>query len=338
MVSRVAALILCLLGGCALQQGTVLIVRDAEAAPDGVGTDAATDGEALLDAPAPEDSANDASADATDPPDAGVDAAPTPRGVCRIDSASQGFLDGFGGSAVNADNWLIAQGPVRFAGRAAEGGFARENVSVEAGALVLRVRGDRYTGSVRGVDLAGNPLPHGRRTAAAVASRDLFASGTYQAQGVFAGPPGLEVALWFVRDDDSAGAIDIATPGFASGQSSSAHVRMRSRDASSSSEQQFALAQPFAEGEAHILRFDWYTTANNAVDFWIDDVERWQTEQSLPSKRAGRLWIVAWVPEQAPADFDTAEVRIDVAFIRPFANDGDQCRDLELAGPFLVEP
>jgi hypothetical protein len=316
-----------MLSACALQDGTVLIARDLDAA-----TNAELDHDSAL---APDDAA---ALDAATAVDGSDQAAAAPRGVCRIEGAADGFYDAFDGAAVRGERWLLAHGPVQYAGQRAEGGFVRDNVRVEGGALVLSVRGDRYTGSVRGVDAAGRPLSHGRRSAAAVATRDLFGSATYQAQGRFSGPPGLEVALWLVRDDDSSGAIDLATPGVSAGQPSYAHVRMRSRDAAASSEQQFALTDPFDDGASHILRFDWYTTVDNAVRFWVDDRLRWTTDQQLPSPRAGRLWIVAWVPDQAPADFDTAEVRVENAFVTPFGNDGDLCTDYELAGPFLVEP
>lgn len=329
MVKRLAAVLL--LSACTLEEGVVLIARDAGAG-SGLEPDASV-GDA--DAGLPEDAETLADADRA----ADADAQPVPRGVCRIGGADDGFYENFTGSALSAEHWLVAHGPVRFAGQSAQGGFVRDNVSVEDGALVLRVRGDRYTGSVRGIDATGRPLTHGRRTAAAVATRDLFASATYQVQGRLAGPLGVEFALWFVRDDDKSGAIDIATPGTnPSGQLSSAHVRMRSRDAASASENQFALTAPISATTSHILRFDWYTTANNAVRFWVEDDERWQTDRSLPSTRAGRLWLVAWVPDSAAADFDTAEIRIENAFVTPFGNDGDRCSDYELAGPFLTEP
>jgi hypothetical protein len=317
--------LLLVLSACTLQEGTVLIARGLDAA-SADGEAASDEGAALLDAAA--------DADTSELPEAG----PVARGVCRIGGAADGLYDSFDGNALAAKSWLVAQGPVQFAGQRAQGGFARENVRVEGGALVLAVRGDRYAGPVRGVDASGKPLSHGRRSAAAVATLDLFASATYQVQGRFTGPPGLELALWFVRDDDSSGAIDLATPGTDTGQPSYAHVRMRSRDAAAASELQFALSAPFDDQASHILRFDWYTTAASAVSFWVDDRRRWETDQRLPSQRAGRLWIVAWVPDQAPADFDTAEVRIENAFVTPFGNDGDRCTDGELSGPFLTEP
>jgi hypothetical protein len=301
----------------------VLIVRDA-------GGEQA-DGEAELDA-------GEADAGESQPAEAGAEAGAKVRGVCRIGGAPDGFYDSFTGAALRAENWLVAHGPVHFAGQRAQGGFAHDNVSVEGGALLLRVRGDRYEGPVRSVDASGRALSSGKRSAAAVATRDLFASATYQVAGRFVGPPGVQVALWFVRDDESAGAIDMGVPGMSGGQPSYAHVHLRSRDASSSSENQFALQSSLDDGASHILRFDWYTTNDNVASFWVDDMQRWQTGRSLPSGRAARLWIVAWVPDDAPADFDTADIRIENAFITPFANAGDRCSDFELLGPFLTEP
>jgi hypothetical protein len=333
------ALVTLALAACAPVEGTVLIARGSDARADAEPGDA--DAGPELDADALQDAALERDADAQlGAPDAAAspDGASELRGECRIESAAQGIYDSFSGATLDAKLWLVAHGPVAFAGQRAQGGFARDNVRVQDGALVLSVRGDRYQGAVRSVDAQGNALATGRRSGAAVASRDLFGSATYQAEGRFVGPAGVELALWFVRDDDSTGAIDIGTPGRSAGQPSHAHVRMRSRGAGTSSEQQFALTQGFDDGAAHILRFDWYTTSQHAVRFWVDDEPRWLSERNLPSPRAGRLWIVAWVPDDAAADFDTAELRIENAFITPFGNDGDRCIDYELRGPFLIDP
>jgi hypothetical protein len=314
--------------GCALVEGDVLIARDAQVI-------------------SPIDSGDASDAQLTPPMDGGVSALldasgdasqPNTRGACRIGAAKDGFHDGFAGDALDANTWLVAHGPVTFAQASAQGGFARDNVQVSGGALVLRVRGDLYDGDVRSIDAAGRPLASGKRSAAAVVTRDLFASGTYQIEGRLTGAPAVEVALWLVRDDDSQGAIDISTPGRNGAARSYSHVRMRSRDASAASENQFMLAQSLDDGAAHILRFDWYTTAMSAVSFWVDDELRWQTSRRLPPKAAGRMWIVAWVPDGAAADFDTAEIRIDNAFVTPFGNAGDLCVDGELTGPFLTPP
>lgn len=293
-----------LLASCAPLEGDVLIARDAGAAADDA---------AAIDSGAPDT-----------------------RGLCRIGGSDDGFYENFDGAALDGERWLVAHGPVTFAGL--RGSFARDNVEVAGGALVLRVRGDLYSGPVRAIDATGRALASGARSGAAVATRDLFASATYQVQGRLSGPEGIEVAIRFVRDDDAEGALDIATPGLGEGTPSYRHVRMRSRDARISSELQFELAQGLDDGDPHILRFDWYTTRDNAAAFWVDDAHRWSTEEALPSRRAGRMWIVAWLPDDGPAAFDTAEIRVDNAFVTPFGNDGDLCTDGELAGPALIAP
>jgi len=130
----------------------------------------------------------------------------------------------------------------------------------------------------------------------------------------------------------------MAVPGTVGGAASYAAVHAESRDDASPEQSELPLGTPFDDGASHILRFDWYTTADNAARFWVDDTERWRAQVHLPSRTAGRLWIVAWLPGDAPADFDTAELRIDNAFVTPFGNDGDVCSDGALTGPFLVPP
>jgi hypothetical protein len=316
----------CLLLACATREGTVLVAHDLDAASEDLRDADEAEAESETE---PEDAARDAASDA---------GSADTRGRCRIGGNPDGFNESFSGSALNATRWLIAHGPVSHAGKRTPGGFARENVSVENGSLVLRVRGDQYDGPVRGVDADGRPLASERRSAAAVATRDMFASATYQAQGRFVGPSGVEVALWFTRDDEQQGAITLATPGRDGDTPSYAFVHMASRDGATSFEHQFALAASFDDRASHILRFDWYTTVDNAVDFWIDNARRFQSKSSLPSRRAGRLWIVAWLREGTPAPFDTAEIQVENAFVTPFGNDGDLCVDGELAGPFLTLP
>jgi hypothetical protein len=311
-----ACLALC---ACAALEGTVLIARDGE-------LDAAQQEEPL-----------DAG------PEAGQDSGETgdnesaTRGRCRVSGSRDGFYEDFS-TPLSASRWLVASGPIELGGRRAPGGFARDNVGLDMGALVLRVRGDQYEGPVRAADGDGRPLASGKHSAAALVTRDLFASATYQVQGRFAGPAGVEVALWFVRDDDSEGAITISTPGLDGPTPSYAFVSMHTRDGSSSTGSEFALGASLDDRAAHILRFDWYTTADNAAAFWVDDMRRFSSTRSLPSRKAGRLWIVAWLREGAAAPFDTAEIRVENAFVTPFGNDGDECTDGELAGPFLVLP
>jgi hypothetical protein len=199
---------------------------------------------------------------------------------------------------------------------------------------------------VRGTSSAGQVLADGRRSAAAVVTRDLFASGTYQVEGRFVAPPGVELAVWVMADDDINGGIDIAVPGLLSGgadagATSYGVVRMQtrsSRTAGASALNQLSLAESLDDGQPHILRFDWYTTATPSVQFWVDDMPRWSTNTHLPDGSTRRMWIVAWLADDAPADFDSAEIRVQNAFITPFGNDGDRCSAGTTLGPGLSLP
>ena len=328
------------LAGCSARAVTVLIARDGGVESDVDAARERGEGSSAADASSPGLAPDARSADAQ-PADLGVQRS----AVCRIDGAPSGFYENFAGSVLS-DNWLVAHGTHSFAGRTPRGGFVRDNVALRDGALVLTVRGDRYTGSVRGISSTGAALADGRRSGAAVATQDLFASGTYQVAGRFVGPPGVELAVWVMGDDDEAGGIDSALPGqlgsgVDAGRASYAAVRMRtrsSRAAGAGELFQLALAQSLDDGQAHILRFDWYTTATPAVQFWLDDMPRWSATTSLPDGATRRLWIVAWLPDDQPADFDSAELRVENAFITPFGNDGDRCTAGTLRSPGLVAP
>jgi len=342
MVIR-ALLLLAALQGCAVAEGNVLIARTKQVPPpvdsgsipelDAAVLDAAVLDAAVLDAADPDAGNPDARA-----PMPGDDASvPNTLGVCRLGGSKDGFYENFN-AGLDPTRWLVAHGPVTFAQSNARGGFARENVQIVDGSLRLRVRGDRYEGDVRSVDASGKPLASGKRSAAAIVTRDQFGSGTYQVQGLLSGRPSVEFAIWYVRDDDSGGAIDLSTPGRNGAERSYGYVRMRTRNASTANDLQFSLGSSLDDGGSHILRFDWYTTAMSSVSFWVDDTLRSKSMRALPPMAAGRLWIVAWVPDDAVADFDTAEIRIENAFVTPFGNSGDTCIDGELQGPSLSLP
>jgi hypothetical protein len=212
-------------------------------------------------------------------------------GACRIQGAADGFYESFPDGPLDPARWLVAEGD----------GFARANVSIAQSLLVLDV---------------------GPSSAAAIATVDLFASATYQVQARIS--DGVQLALWWRRDDDADGTLELTSPG-----QDYAHVLMHSSDGTAASENQFALTAALNDGKDHILRFDRYTTASPAATFWVDDEMRWSTRTHLPSTRAGRMWIVAR---------GSGRITVSNAFVTPFGNDGDRCSDGELRGAGLVRP
>lgn len=321
---RGLALTFLLVAACAPVGGTVLVRSDGSA-----------EGGAAFDASAPPAAQRgDASASDGTALEAAVaeDAAPpTIESACRIAGASSGFFEEFTSATLDGARFLLAHGGATIAGRTPHGGFLRENVALRDGALVLSVRGDAYAGALRGFAATGARRADGRRTAAAVATRDLFASATYSATFLLRAPPGVEVGLFVLRDAEPLEWLEIASRG----GELAGRVRMRSARADGSGGES-ELALPASADALHSLRFDWYTNPREAVRFWIDDVPQQLSDQPAPEGRAGRLWLLAWVPDDAPADFDTAELRIERAFITPFGNDGDRCVEAPVPPPLTL--
>lgn len=331
------ALVAGLLASCDAAHGVVLVLAEAsvtEAGAADAGSSEVDASENRADASDPALSDGSMPADDARASDAGTIAIAS---ACRIAGASSGFFEEFAGDTLDESRFLVAHGAATLAGRAPQGGFVRENVGVRDGALVLRVRGDGYGGPVRGIDANGTARSDGRRSGAAVATRDLFASATYSATLDMSGPPGVELAMFVARDDASTERLEMASAALSDGILD-ARVRILSERADGLGGQSELPLAANGDGRAlHTLRFDWYTHAPETVRFWSDDVAHVDRDQRAPDGRAGRLWILAWVREEASAPFDTVELRVERAFITPFANRGDRCAD-SLAPALLSSP
>lgn len=337
---RLAALLsLLALWGCTPGEGKVLRLRpQSDAGPsvhEGGARDDSDDGDG--------DGENDDGGASGDDGMTGVadGGALTPIGACRL-VLGNGFVDQFNVPLADNPNWLIAHGNVPIVGERAAGGFVRDNVRIEDHKLVLTVHGDRYTGPVRGIGLDGRPRNTGARTGAAVATRDLFMSGTYSWEGRIEAPPGVKFVMVVQRDVPSDGMIAFAAPGLDGTTRSYAfgEAFILSPDGASVREQ-IRLPTPISNENNHGMRFDWYP-AHDAAD--EPDVEFWKDTSGLQiitgygPARAGRLWLVVFVPDGEPADFDTAEIWFETAFITPFGSSGDACTDGELNQGILTEP
>jgi len=325
MVSRFTALLFCV--GCSSVSGTVL-EREARDAGN-------PSADALVPFPnVPNDAA--ARGDAADSP------LPEAKALCRT-SPGEGFVEEFDGDQLDAKRWLVAHGNVAVAGERGAGGFVRDNIAVRNGKLVLSVRGDAYAGDLRGIDTAGKERATGARSGAAIASRDLFMSASYQWEGRLAAPEGVKLVLLAMRDEPGDGLIAVTAPGQdTQGNPSYAWATARAEGPlAGPASQQILLPSPLADGLVHSLRFDWHAgpgaTSLPSVDVWQDG-EKLQTMAGNAPARAARAWLVAFVPDGSVADFDTVEVEISTAFITPFGETRDACSDGELAGVALEPP
>jgi hypothetical protein len=334
---RVLALWACLLTGCDTAAGVVLVLDaadalDASAAPDAVA--AAEAGSIDVDASSAEP--RDVTDGSTAPVEPLADASATSiRSACRTAGAASGWFEEFAGETLDGTRFLLAHGHAALAGRTPAGGFVRDNVELRDGAVVLRVRGDTYAGPVRGIDATGAARADGRRSAAAIATRDLFASATYSVTVTLRGPPGVELVMFVAPDGVAAERLEIASPELSDGVRPARAILRSARADGAGGQSELALGANDDGRALHSLRFDWYTHAPETVRFWSDDVAHTDRAQRAPEGRAGRLWIVAWIPDDIAAPFDTVELRVERSFITPFGNSGDRCT--ELAAPDLLQ-
>ena len=273
------------------------------------------------------------------PRDAGVEQEGV--GNCRITGGS-GFVEQFSGNVLDATRWLVAHGNEPVLGERSTGGFVRENVRIEDNKLVLTVRGDRYQGtSVLGFAADGTRRSDGTRTGAAIATRNLYMSGTYQWEGVLSSEPGIKLVLAVRRAPLDESAIAMTAPGLDGATRSYAFVEALLTPGTGARRYQLPAHTPLDNGAPQNLRFDWHSggpgVARPYVDFMDGGGSLMMSLDPQPA-RAARLWLVAFVPGDAPADFDSAEVRIETTFITPFAEGNDSCTDGELPPGMLVQP
>ena len=138
------------------------------------------------------------------------------------------FFDDFTGARLDSSKWLTAEknwgGTVEIDGKTVDynGGVISENVTVRDGNLILTGLGNQYEGELRGINRDGTRREDGNRCGGAIATKDYFASGSYEIRAKIAPVLGCCSAMWtFEYEEDYSGdtlqitnhEIDIEFPG-----------------------------------------------------------------------------------------------------------------------------
>ena len=224
-------------------------------------------------------------------------------------------------------NWGGQQGGEDF-----NGGVLAENVSVRDGALALSAHGNIYNGPSRGINLDGSVRRDGKRTGAAIMTRQRYLGGRFEARFAAIKRPGVVSALWtFFYDQTADGMIrnheiDIEFPGQAR---EDAPISFRNATLTTWTGLQpgqttaafAAVSHNLLYNGHHTLRFDWRPptpTWSGAVSFFIDGRLTHVTRTNVPSE-PGNLWVGAWFPPvwAGEPEFDEAEMIVDWIHIRP---------------------
>ncbi len=249
--------------------------------------------------------------------------------------STRALFDKFSGPIAESCDFTVVQS--NWGGHTAtgdySGGVIKANVDKRDGLLVLTARGNRYDGEVRGYDKDGTMRPDGRRTGAAVMSRQRYLGGRFEARVTVPPDLGVASALWtfFYEEPPDGGSIenheiDIELPGRASdeGAPSFRYVLLSTWRGLEKGQWTTAfqpLPQTVTDGKFHVLRFDWQPPSEKdegSVAFYIDGRLLKTIRSSVPSK-AGNLWLGLWFPRKwaGVPDFAIAEMKVDWVRITP---------------------
>ena len=273
--------------------------------------------------------------------------------VQEVDPTLDSFYDDFDGEELDRSKWLVSN-KAWGGGDIGNGGVVPQNVSLSGnGTLVLESHGNNYSGDVPGIK-----RPDGTRTGGAIATRDYYASGSYEVSARISPDLGVCSAIWTfeyeeyyegdpiyeenVRGNKDYYAInhevDIELPGRPTKKKENmsfdyvlCNTWIGEYDDIEQTTSYVKLPESInlQDGEFHTYRFDWHTGDEGkgqepCVEFYIDDQRVMKNTTHVPTK-AGRFWIGAWFPDKwaGEADFDTSYFEIDYAKIEPFGESGD---------------
>lgn len=254
------------------------------------------------------------------------------------------FFDDFTGNSLDTDKWLIAEknwgGTIKVDGETMDynGGVRPENVAVSGGNLILTGLGNNYEGPIRGINRDKSQRSDGKRCGGAIATKEYFASGSYEIRAKIAPVLGCCSAMWtFEYEEDYSNGlkitnheIDIEFPGRDSnGDFSLSHAILTTWIGENEGEYktESAYCGDQADGEYHTYRFDWHTGSDTEiprVEYYFDDELTYTSYEFIPTN-AGRLWLGMWFPKNWAGipDFDTTEFVVDYIKITPFHESGD---------------
>lgn len=277
------------------------------------------------------------------------------KAVTENEPQSDILFEDFDGDSLDSSKWLIAN--KQWGGK--NGGVVKENVSVSDGTLKLEGHGLKYSGDGPSV---GKYRTDGKLTGAAIATRDYYASGSYEVVAKVAPDLGACSALWTFEYEEYYPGDENYDPKHASwGYTAVNHeidieiptgtskhpdpnfsaARFNTYVFETQHTSHFHdLAYAQNDGKFHTYRFDWHTGDEGEqarVDFYIDGEKLYTSTKDIPYK-AGRFWIAVWFPYSNDsdgdgvedtgwsglADFDTTVFEVDSVKITPFHEAGDR--------------
>ena len=252
------------------------------------------------------------------------------------------FSNGF-----DSNKWLKAHKSWGSSGSFNNGGVVEENVvfNASAGKVILNAHGSLYTGDIMGVERVDGQwvrMNTGVRTGAAIATRNYFGAGSFEARLKVAGELGVCSAMWtyYYSDEGCSDGtpianheIDIEVPGRPGsalndiGFDKALMVNWIGESGSLHTTNYTALDSVINDGNFHTWRFDWHTEeSNRRIEFYVDGNLYAVNDKHVPFY-AGRLWLGVWFPNRWAGDPNFAESQMEVDHMRftPFLDEQYEC-------------
>ena len=208
------------------------------------------------------------------------------------------FEDDFSGGLQGfMDNWHIGNGA--WGQQIENGGVIPSNVMLtEDGYVALAANGDFYAGETMGFG-----SQRGIRSGATLISRNIFGPGAFEVEAKFMPRIGACSAIWtfYFDGNDTNHEIDFEAPGRHphSGENSLENILYTSwrDDHTNYSTMYDTLPTPLNDGNWHTYRFEWRTSPQPEIRFYVNDQYRYTiSDPRVVPNIAKRFWIGVWFP------------------------------------------
>ena len=261
-------------------------------------------------------------------------------------SSKKIFYDDFK-NGFNNEKWIIAHknwGGQINTKESFNGGVIPENVTIENEQIVLNVNGNLYNGHLKGINKDGSIKNNGKKTGAAIYTKDYYGAGKYEVRMKLTKNYGICNSIWtFYYDELTPGhkdfkvnkiggedyyiinhEIDIELPGRSNNDYSTiSYSKALCNTWIGENEDEYKTSftdLPFImnDDKFHTYRFDW-NIDKGFVDFYIDDIKIQRNIDNIPYIKS-RFWIGCWFPKDWAGDpnFETDKMVIDWVKITPF--------------------
>lgn len=235
--------------------------------------------------------------------------------------------------AVELDDWIAVTAVWGYSGEQSHGGVIADNIAVdESGNVVLMANGDWYEGDKEGVNSSYAQANGGKRTGAALTSKQTFSPGSFEVVMKIPSYNGICTSIWlynYIASGDQSVLdgnyeIDIEMHGTAEGYDGNLSQVLctnwiTERDYESN---YYNLGYWLNDGQFHAFRIDWHTGETPRVEYYVDGVLIATQYNCVPDNEM-YFNIGCWFPENwcGSPEFETDYMVVKSFSYTPFAGE-----------------